>query len=386
MGVIYDAVVVGAGPGGMSSVAALLDAGARKLLWIDPNWHGGRLNGLYREISSNTTVAIYLKAIHSSATLRSIIDSTPAPNAVTQLASMSHDSTCQLSVAGDMLCMLIDGLLARPEVEKLTATVDAAHLGNGIWTVTTTPDPSPTALESHSLILCTGSHPRTAIKHLTHNPDLQRLDLDECMRRSHLPSLLPTDTPAIVAVVGNSHSGILVVRNLYEIAQSGERDLKIINFHRRPIRYAIYTEDGIIYDNTGLKGATAEWAREVMEKNPDPGILQTVCDRDDEEGVFAEYLPRCTHIVYAVGYEREPIPQVFVEGRRVDAEMGFDMRSSGFGGVEGLEEIRGLFGAGIAFPEEVKDPEGHVEAAVGVAKFINFTQRVKGSWLEGGGT
>ena len=48
----YEAIVVGAGPGGLSTVAALLDTGIKRILWVDREFGGGRLNTLYREISS----------------------------------------------------------------------------------------------------------------------------------------------------------------------------------------------------------------------------------------------------------------------------------------------------------------------------------------------
>jgi cation diffusion facilitator CzcD-associated flavoprotein CzcO len=48
----YEAIVVGAGPGGLSTTAALLDTGIKRILWIDMDFKGGRLNTLYREISS----------------------------------------------------------------------------------------------------------------------------------------------------------------------------------------------------------------------------------------------------------------------------------------------------------------------------------------------
>lgn len=48
----YDEVVVGAGPGGLATLVALLDAGLSKILWVDFTFGGGRLNELYREISS----------------------------------------------------------------------------------------------------------------------------------------------------------------------------------------------------------------------------------------------------------------------------------------------------------------------------------------------
>ena len=53
----------------------------------------------------------------------------------------------------------------------------------------------------------------------------------------------------IVAVFGSSHSAMLVLRNLVE---SGVK--KIINFYRTPLRYAVYYDDWILFDDTGLKG------------------------------------------------------------------------------------------------------------------------------------
>jgi heterodisulfide reductase subunit A-like polyferredoxin len=48
----YEAVVIGSGPGGLSTVAALLDTDINRILWVDRDFTGGRLNTMYREISS----------------------------------------------------------------------------------------------------------------------------------------------------------------------------------------------------------------------------------------------------------------------------------------------------------------------------------------------
>ncbi len=48
----YSSIVVGAGPGGLAAVVALLDHGQRDLVWVDRDFKGGRLNGMYREVSS----------------------------------------------------------------------------------------------------------------------------------------------------------------------------------------------------------------------------------------------------------------------------------------------------------------------------------------------
>lgn len=75
----------------------------------------------------NTKTGIYLDAIYGSCTCRSIIESTPAPNAITELKAINRESTCQLSLAGDMICMLRDGLLGCPEVEKIVGEVEEAY-------------------------------------------------------------------------------------------------------------------------------------------------------------------------------------------------------------------------------------------------------------------
>jgi cation diffusion facilitator CzcD-associated flavoprotein CzcO len=48
----YEAVVIGSGPGGLSTVAALLYTDINRILWVDRDFTGGRLNTMYREISS----------------------------------------------------------------------------------------------------------------------------------------------------------------------------------------------------------------------------------------------------------------------------------------------------------------------------------------------
>lgn len=49
---IFDAVIVGAGPAGVTAFANLLDNGLRRLLWVDPCFAGGRVHERYREVPS----------------------------------------------------------------------------------------------------------------------------------------------------------------------------------------------------------------------------------------------------------------------------------------------------------------------------------------------
>jgi hypothetical protein len=82
------------------------------------------------DLTRNTKVGIYLDAAQSSKTCRDIISSTPRPNAVTKLEELDKEKTCQLSTAGDMVMMLIEGILALSEVTKYLGQVEEARLGD----------------------------------------------------------------------------------------------------------------------------------------------------------------------------------------------------------------------------------------------------------------
>jgi hypothetical protein len=46
----YQAVVIGAGPGGICAVGNLLEQKKSPILWVDELFQGGRLNKYYREV------------------------------------------------------------------------------------------------------------------------------------------------------------------------------------------------------------------------------------------------------------------------------------------------------------------------------------------------
>ncbi|OCF78403.1 hypothetical protein I204_00343 [Kwoniella mangroviensis CBS 8886] len=379
----YKAIVIGAGPGGLAVVKSLLDVGLSKVCWIDKSFKGGRLNELYREISSNTKVGIYLDAVDSSATCRRIIDTTPGPNAMTELKKIDRDETCQLSLAGDMIEMIEEGISKDGGVEKIRGDVEEIRLKGSTWSVGLNNHPSP--LTTPRIFLCTGSQPITPSLHLPYNSNLKILDLDRCMVKSTLPALFPKDKKSVVGVIGNSHSGVLVCRNLFEIHQEKQRDLKILNFARSKIRYAIYQDDGgILYDNTGLKGDTAQWSKEHMD-NPseqDQEVIEQIDISSNEKEVYQDRLKECTHLIYAIGYQPNPYPKMVIDGEKINQDgLVFDQDTSEFR-IDGNRKVKGLYGLGIAHPEKSQDPEGHVENNVGLAKFFKFAEKNQELWKE----
>lgn len=401
-----SAVVVGAGPGGITVVGNLLEHGAelqadqRKLVWVDPHFRGGRVNARYREVPSNTKVGLFVQFAHDVSPFRAIVKRAAKPNALTALQELPQDQGCRLSRAANMCLMLTNGLTAHPHVRAHRGEVTSASLDErtNVWKVGFDDGAHVT---TSKIALCTGSSPVSktlpAIERM-HQQSLKPVDLDIALAPSILAKTLdPAADNTTVAVVGASHSAILVLMNLVNLAESTHPHLRIKWFTRNQLRYAEYMDGWILRDNTGLKGQAAEWARqnlddETFPNSPVSKVITKVWAAGKEEEVYEAELPECTHVVQAVGYARNPLPRFEVVrkegGAATPLEVEYDNLNGRFYEKNGskLEPdkkyIPGLFGAGIAFPERVTDPLGNVEHAVGFWKFMNFVKKVVPDWVK----
>ena len=162
-----------------------------------------------------------------------------------------------------------------------------------------------------------------------------------------------------VAVFGSSHSAILAIRYLTELPVK-----KVINFYLDPLRYAVYLDNWILFDDTGLKGTTAIWARENIDGTLPQNLERYLSHQPDLEA----HLPLCNKAVDAIGFEKRHLPI-----------------------VEGMSPVKyndkcgiiapGLFGCGIGFPEGKLNPFDILEHRVGLWKFMDYLKRVIPVWL-----
>lgn len=242
------------------------------------------------------------------------------------------------------------------------------------------------SVSSKYLVLCTGSHPITSqlpLQNSSTAKKITQIDLDPALKPSFLKTILPTNESLTIGVVGASHSAILVLRNLYNLASSTHPQLRIKWFTRHPLRYAEERDGWIFRDNTGLKGAVATWAKDNLEEDVLPKsdvskyLEKVFTEKEREQEYYEKHLPHCTHVVQAIGYRNNPLPQLENEEGRLDVK--YDNTTASFTDQNG-NEVRGLYGAGIAFPERVTDPEKNVEHAVGLWKFMKYLQRVVPEW------
>ena len=331
---------------------------------------------------------LFIDFAEATVPFRKILDDTPSPNAIDAIRKLPQDTGCDLSYAADMCLMLTQGLRKYPGVEARQGRVKAATLEPSIgWTVEVEHANGETSKAiSDRVVFCTGSSPNGQNLPVQ-LPNIKALDLDHALRPSILAKELLPEEPVTVAVIGASHSAILVLINLCKLASTTHPNLRIKWFTRHPLRYAEFMDGWILRDNTGLKGAAAAWARENLEpekfgSSPVSEFISKVeYSKDHEVETYKQHLSECQYYVQAIGYVRDPTPplKMAVGTDVVDVAPSYVHETGGFTDGAG-KKISGLYGAGIAWPERVTDPYGNVEYAVGFWKFMKFIKRVVGDW------
>lgn len=340
----YRWTVLGAGPAGIATVGQLIDRGvpAGEIAWVDPEFAVGDFGTKWSVVSSNTRTSSFLRFLEST----TAFDFAHAPDF--GIRGIDPRDTCLLGAVAEPLHWITARLTDGVAAHKTRAT--RLELSERCWTVHT----EQSVVTSDNVVLAIGSDPRT----LTH-PGLHEIPLDVVVD----PHKLATENldGATVAVFGSSHSTMIALPNL--LAQPVA---KIVNFYQHPLRYAVEFDDWTLFDDTGLKGHAAQWARENLDGRL-PDRLER-CHVDGPE--FDELLARCDRVVYTVGFEP----------RTVHAPQWGPLRHNPANGII----APGLFGIGIAFPGHRVDPTGHAEHRVGLEKFMQQLDQCLPIWLRYG--
>lgn len=340
----FDWTVVGAGPAGIAAIGKLIDnhVNPERIGWIDPTFTVGDFGAKWRKVPSNTQVNLFLKFLMACQSFR--YESCQENFA---LHTLSPDHTCQLQYMADPLQWVTETL--KKQVHCLTGFVQKMRKVQDRWKIVLESD----VIYTDKVILAIGSEPKTL-------PFAQKngVPLDITFDPERLARECTVDDT--VAVFGSSHSAILIIRNLLERCEVKQ----VINFYQSPLIYAEYVGDEILFDDTGLKGTTAGWARENIDGKLPEKLMRVISTQEAIE----KYSDICTKSIHAVGFSRRP----FV--------------------IEGIEDITyddrtgviapGLFGVGIAFPEAKTNRLGIVEYRVGLWKFMEYLTRVLPVWVQ----
>jgi hypothetical protein len=341
-----DWLIVGAGPAGIATIGVLIDLGIapEDIVWLDPEFNVGRMGAYYHNVPGNSKVAEFVYFVNACNVFRECT----SPELEALRASQELTKFENLSAIIEPLKTITKFLLTK--VQGVQSTLVTLNFSDDIWHIGTADNQ---LLHARHVILATGSRPRTL------DYEQQKIiPLDVALDPDNLALLLtPHD---IVGVVGGAHSAILMLKFLSNISVK-----HTFNFYNKPIVYAVNMGSWTLYSDIGIKGTTAEWAKNVLEKNPPENL--TRIKSDDE--LLRRIVPVCSRVIYAIGYERNPLPAI--NGN--EPIMSYDKHS-------GTIAPR-LFGIGIAFPEFVDEGNGHCSYRIGLREFMRFAQRVIPQWM-----
>lgn len=328
--------IIGAGSAGIITVGLLLDLGIspEEITWVDPEFNVGRLGSYYNAVPSNTKNKLFITFLQSCKTFL-----TAAPTAVDALSLLDPEKEYDLATIINPLREITSYL--KTKVKTITGSLHGLSFDENNWIVSSLSADNLTQFKSKHVILATGSHPRTL-----DYPCETDIPLDIALDKERLKQQVNEHDS--IAVIGSSHSAILILKFLSEIKVK-----RIINFYKNPLLYAVDMGTWLLHNASGLKGITAEWAKEVLEKNPPANLIRMY----NSQEVRDAWLPICNKIICAIGYERNELP--FVDNKPIS----YDDKT-------GIIAPR-LFGIGIAFPEQYTDPLGNEEHRVGLNNFMD---------------
>lgn len=340
----YEWAVIGAGPAGIAAVGKLIDAGInpKDILWVDPNFSVGDFGRLWGNIPSNTKVKLFLKFLHNV----KAFNYQNCPHDF-KLNHANDEETCYLGMVTEPLRWVTKQLLS--VVQSLQDTTNNISQSNRCWHLHFK---NCATKSSKNVILAIGAEPKKLSYPLPEIPLQDAMDSERI--QAHVGE---NDT---IAVFGSSHSAILVLRNLCNIKVKS-----IINFYRSPLRYAVYLDDWILFDDSGLKGTAAVWARQHIDGDIPKNMTRVYAN----EANIEHYLPQSDKAIYAVGFEHRTLPIV-----------------ENLGHISYLENCGiiapGLFGIGIAFPQAKVNELEILEYRVGLWKFIEYLDEILPIWLK----
>jgi cation diffusion facilitator CzcD-associated flavoprotein CzcO len=339
----YRWAVVGAGPAGIAAVGQLLDHGipAKDIAWVDPTFTVGDFGTKWAPVSSNTTVKLFTDFLQACLSFE--YDKCPQDF---ELANLDPMQNCELSYMVEPLQWVTEQLKAK--VQPIQDKIHQLSAHEGYWQL----KGEQTEVLAQQVILAIGSEPKS----LTHT-GVEEIPLITALDKAKLTQACGADD--VVAVFGSSHSAIIAVRYLLEAKVK-----HVVNFYRTPLCYAVKTDDGFLFDDTGLKGQTAVWAKAHLHGQVTPSLTRVYADSAN----VARHLPDCQKVIYAVGFQRRALPILD------------DLPHLEYNPYNGII-APGLFGLGIAFPEAKIDRYNTVEYRVGLWKFMDYLNRIMPLWL-----
>lgn len=232
--------VIGGGPSGIGAVGKLLDH-HQEVIWIDPCFELiGRMGQYYRGVPANTPNGSIWNAVYlcQSFHIESYIIQKKLKNELT-LGDLSSTECSDLNYLVDVLEYITVLLQSHPSVTVIQGKVTLIILTNQ-WDIKVSVfDHNIQHVSSDFVIMATGATPNLPSNVPPNSPN-HSVDM---MVNTNTVKYFFEQHPEMLrlpwAVVGSSHSAMLVIKNFIEVGVQS-----IVNYYRSDFIFEDLTEEG----------------------------------------------------------------------------------------------------------------------------------------------
>ena len=280
---LYDYCVIGGGLGGIISCFILLKKYPDvSILWIDKeNFRCGDLRK-YSCVYANTPMK------KMSNFFKELV---PYYQDCLTLCSNNEDCVpyCILSEFVEELKNLTRILQNNKQIHDVVTSVLSIDNSKEHITLSTN---SSIIYTCKKIVMATGCYPKKL------DIDTKQIDLYKALNKCIMTKLQYQNKK--IVVFGNRHSGILVLKNLYELGYK-----YVTNIIRSDIKIPQYIEedDRELYDQIGIRGFTLQWAQEYLTPKNKTNI--TFLKQKDNEEEYNKVIKEADYIIYAIGLEQK---------------------------------------------------------------------------------
>jgi len=333
---MYRYAIVGLGPAGIFLVASLPLEELAHTVVFEPALIGGDLASQYGAVVSNITKGEMIDAFRRIPRWASA--------EFPLLANTAEDKCPLLATVANQLRTLIRSDLHHVDLYTLTVTAFQQTVAGG-WQL----QAGGRLFETQKLLLAPGAPPKSL------DLPVPSIPLSIALHKERLAlHVSPTDR---ILVIGTSHSGTLVLKNLNDLGCTN-----VTAFYRgeKPFSFA---RDG---DTEGIKQESAAIADQILAKvwgDRTPALLTT----EDLTTQF-RILQRAHFVIYATGFGAPSITFLDPYGHLVRFSDRFDPMTSAFTGAQNV------WGFGIGFPRLYTAPNGNQYLDVAFKPFLEAIQ------------
>lgn len=346
MNIMGDILIIGGGPAGIISVCVYHNKYPnKKIIWVDDTFNVGNLSA-YPNVYANTP---YAKMIVFITMMYDLIG---APYKMELCNELEHN-------------YFKLGCLCN-EFKKITEIIKEFHM------ITTVRDRIISIKKSNYSWLCTGNKDNymadkillaTGCIHKSLPYNKPQISIKEALN----PKVLIKKNLKLkkLLVCGNSHSGILILKNLYDC---GFENITCV--YKHPIKIP-FNKDGIeIFDQSGLRGVAKDWVEaNILPENKTH--IKFIKYGDN----INDIVEGCDYIIYAIGLKQAVLPTIetyTTNGHQHNASRCYtDYRFD----PETGKLCEGVYGIGVGFPAHYILGDD-LECEVGIFEFLERANQI----------